>query len=69
LLLGCEGKLCNIFKFLTGLQVWQDGGQYEGEFLNDMRHGEGELKWSNEEVPDMLLNACVVILLYFTFKT
>ena len=40
----------SLLYFLSGLQVWQDGGQYKGEFHHDMRHGEGELKWSNGEV-------------------
>lgn len=54
---------CDISEFSIGLQVWQDGGQYEGDFLNDMRHGEGELKWSNEEVMCFLtvINGCVLI--------
>lgn len=44
-------KNIHVFYFpLIGLQIWQDGGQYEGEFLLDMRHGEGELRWSNGEV-------------------
>lgn len=44
-------KNIHVFYFpLIGLQIWQDGGQYEGEFLHDMRHGEGKLKWSNGEV-------------------
>lgn len=35
---------------LLGLQIWQDGSQYNGDFVNDKRHGEGEVKWSNNEV-------------------
>jgi len=38
------------YVLFEGLQIWQDGSQYDGDFVNDKRHGEGEVKWSNNEV-------------------
>ena len=36
--------------YILGVQVWQDGSQYEGDFVSDKRHGKGEVRWSNKEV-------------------
>jgi len=32
-----------------GIMTWPDGRQYEGEFLNDKRHGYGVYKWSGRQ--------------------
>lgn len=29
--------------------IWSDGRQYEGEFLDDKRHGYGVYKWSGRQ--------------------
>lgn len=44
----CYVKCCLLF--LTGTQLWPDGSKYEGQFHNDLRHGQGEHKWANNEV-------------------
>ena len=36
--------------YSEGIQHWADGSTYEGEFLNDMRHGTGVHTWPNGEV-------------------
>jgi len=28
-----------------GIFVWKDGRRYEGEYRNDLKHGEGILTW------------------------
>ena len=30
-----------------GLLIWADGKQYEGEFQDDKRHGQGTFKWTD----------------------
>ena len=32
------------------MQIWADGSCYQGEFVDDMRHGKGVHKWANQEV-------------------
>ena len=38
------------FQNLLGTQIWEDGSSYQGEFIEDMRHGRGLHKWANGEV-------------------
>lgn len=33
-----------------GVQQWSDGSKYEGEFVNDLKHGSGVFTWTNGEV-------------------
>ena len=35
-----------------GVYNWKDGRQYEGEFVNDKKHGKGKYKWANGKVYD-----------------
>ena len=50
-----------------GTQSWADGSCYHGEFLNDLRHGEGHHTWANGEVSSNSsdnLNACNGIIVH-----
>lgn len=38
-----------------GVQTWADGAKYEGDFVNDLRHGDGKLHWANGEVCWLIL--------------
>ncbi|XP_008404500.1 ankyrin repeat and MYND domain-containing protein 1 isoform X2 [Poecilia reticulata] len=33
-----------------GVQEWPDGSKYEGEFLDDFKHGKGRYSWKNGEL-------------------
>lgn len=33
-----------------GIQEWPDGRKYEGEFVNNLKHGDGVFTWTNGEV-------------------
>ena len=33
-----------------GLFVWLDGKKYEGEYLNDLKHGQGKFEWPDGRV-------------------
>lgn len=33
-----------------GVQEWEDGSIYEGEFLNGLKHGKGKYTWRSGEV-------------------
>lgn len=33
-----------------GVQEWEDGSTYEGEFLNGLKHGKGKYTWGSGEV-------------------
>ena len=35
---------------VVGTQFWPDGSKYEGQFDNDLRHGDGQHIWANQEV-------------------
>lgn len=39
-----------ILNVYIGLEVWPDGSRYEGNFVDDLRHGEGHHSWPNGEV-------------------
>ena len=39
-----------------GVQTWADGAKYEGDFVNDLRHGDGKLHWANGEVCWLILS-------------
>ena len=30
--------------------MWADGAKYDGDFVNDLRHGHGSIHWGNGEV-------------------
>ena len=36
--------------YVVGTQFWPDGSKYEGQFDNDLRHGDGQHIWANQEV-------------------
>ena len=40
--------------FATGVQWWADGSSYDGDFVQDMRHGKGTHTWANGEVGTLL---------------
>jgi len=44
-------------------RTWQDGSVYEGQLVNDMRHGQGIHKWMNGEV--IFCSATFVVLVFF----
>ena len=44
------GYLSNVLAHVLGTQLWPDGSQYEGQFDNDLRHGDGQHTWTNQEV-------------------
>lgn len=29
------------------MEIWSDGSQFEGEFLNGVKHGKGKFNWSD----------------------
>lgn len=33
-----------------GVQEWDDGSIYEGEFMNGLKHGKGKYTWTTGEV-------------------
>ncbi len=33
-----------------GIQEWPDGCKYEGDFVNNLKHGTGVFTWPNGEV-------------------
>lgn len=33
-----------------GVQEWDDGSTYEGEFMNGLKHGKGKYTWKTGEV-------------------
>lgn len=33
-----------------GLYKWPDGGEYYGEYLNNIKHGVGKFKWANGKI-------------------
>lgn len=33
-----------------GVEEWEDGSIYEGEFLNGLKHGKGKYTWGSGEV-------------------
>lgn len=33
-----------------GVQNWDDGSMYEGQFLNGLKHGKGKYTWTTGEV-------------------
>jgi hypothetical protein len=38
------------------MQLWPDGSKYDGQFQNDLRHGQGEHMWANKEVIYSIVN-------------
>lgn len=39
-----------------GVQEWDDGCTYEGDFVRGLKHGEGKYQWSSGEVDEVLLS-------------
>jgi hypothetical protein len=40
-------KLSNIILQGNGITQWPDGKRYEGEYLDDKKHGYGVFSWEN----------------------
>ena len=36
-----------IFLMIKGVEVWPDGGKYDGQYHDGMRHGKGKFIWAD----------------------